>query len=147
MTHDERERFDELFDQSLEELPAGLHELIEEVPVIVEDEPTGAVLRELAREPAPEHAGLSLEETEAALREELCGLHSGPMLTERSVESPDVFPEDIRIYRRGIINAAGGWEQAQAAEAVAQEIMITLLHEIGHHFGLDEDELAARGFA
>lgn len=142
----ERERFDELFDQALEDLPPRLHELIEEVPVIIEDEPTGALLEELAREAMEASDGVTLAEAKAALRDELCGLHSGPMITERSVEDGSEFPEEIRIFRRGIINTAGGWDQDQAEDEIAREIAITLLHEIGHHFGLGEEDLEARGF-
>lgn len=42
------------------------------------------------------------------------------------------------------MNLAGGWERGE--EAVREEIRVTLLHEIGHHFGLDEDDLADLGY-
>ncbi|MCA9294136.1 MAG: metallopeptidase family protein [Phycisphaerales bacterium] len=149
MRDSDRERFDELFDQALEDLPPKLHELIEEVPVIIEDEPGGELLDELAREAIATSGGMTLAEAKAALRDELCGLHSGPMITEHSYEDvgPPQLPAEIRIFRRGIVMTAGGWDQAEADEAVAHEIAITLLHEIGHHFGLDEDDLAERGYA
>ena len=60
----------------------------------------------------------------------------------------------ITLFRRGIVDLAGGWE-ARTEEgcavggevAIREEIRITLLHEIGHHFGLDEDELDRLGYA
>ncbi len=136
----EREAFDELFEGILGELPGELHELIEEAPVIIEDQPDEAILRELQM-PA-ESAG------------ELCGLHTGVPLTERSVHSEFELPTTIHLFRRGIIDHAGGWEPWEdedgrrwgGPDAVAEEIRITLLHEIGHHFGLDEDDLARLGY-
>jgi len=44
----------------------------------------------------------------------------------------------------GILELAGGWEAGE--DVVREEIRITLLHEIGHHFGLDEDDLAGLGY-
>ena len=41
---------------------------------------------------------------------------------------------------------AGGWDQPDADDIVYEEIVITLLHEIGHHFGLDEEDLARLGY-
>lgn len=85
--------------------------------------------------------------------EGLCGLHTGVPLTERSVEHSGVSPEDIRIFREGIVNTAGGWKPQPGEtaddvdDAVFEEIWVTVLHEIGHHFGLDEADLEALGFA
>ena len=70
----------------------------------------------------------------------LCGLHSGTPLTERSLDQLDELPETIHLYREGILAHADGWDR------VREEIRITVLHEIGHHFGLDEDDLAELGY-
>ena len=86
---------------------------------------------------------------------DLCGLHSGIPLTERSVSDPGGEIETISLYRLGIVEAAGGWRRWQDDEGrswggidrVREEIRITLLHEIGHHFGLDEDDLERLGYA
>lgn len=143
MQSDERERFDALLAEAIEALPEHLRALIEEVPIIVEDEPAPTLIRELA-------AGLT-EEDAQALPDELCGLHTGVPITERSVEHTDL-PTDIRLFRRGIINLAGGWDAQEgedptdAEDAIYEEIMVTLLHEIGHHFGLDEEDLEGLGF-
>ena len=134
-----RQRFDELLERVLDSLPPRLHELLEEAPLIVEDRPSPRLLAELGIEDQPDS---------------LCGLHSGTPLTERSVTHAADLPETIHLFRRGIIEHAGGWEPfvdddgapAGGSEAVAEEIRITLLHEIGHHFGLDEGHLAALGY-
>jgi predicted Zn-dependent protease with MMP-like domain len=87
-------------------------------------------------------------------RAALCGLHSGIPLTERSVEHGGL-PEVITLFREGILEEAGGWEEwtdddgteLGGRERILREIRITLLHEIGHHFGLDEDDLERLGYA
>lgn len=134
----ERERFDALFEQVLADLPPSLHELIEQTPVILEDTPDPKLLAELG----VERDGI------------LCGLHTGIPLTERSVEHAFEPPEYIHLYRRGIIDVAGGWrawvdrdgERHGGDDAIREQIRITLLHEIGHHFGMDEDDLEAYGY-
>ncbi len=124
MTGRERRRFDELLETVLSALPRRLKTLLDEAPLIVEDHPSPALRREL---------GLESDDV-------LCGLHSGTPLTERSIEQPDELPETIHLFREGILAHAGEWQH------VHHEIRITLLHEIGHHFGLDEDDLAELGY-
>lgn len=137
MTGAERARFDALLEQVLADLPAPLRALLEESPLVVEDRPSRAVLRALGIE----HG------------DDLCGLHEGLARTERSVEFPQL-PDVITLFRRGIVDLAGGWqaheeegERVGGEEAVRQEIRVTLLHEMGHHFGLDEDDLERLGYA
>jgi predicted Zn-dependent protease with MMP-like domain len=115
-------------------MPARLLGLLDEVPLIVLDEPTPDLLRDLG---IPRDAWR--EEAEL-----LCGLHSGLSLLDQSVEISAELPEQIHVFRRGIVGAAGGWEHRDAIE---EEIRVTLLHEIGHHFGLDEDDLESLGYA
>lgn len=136
MNDRERDRFDALLEAVLAELPPRLHRLLDDVPVIVEDEPSGEILLDLGI-PPEEH------DDERGL---LCGLHTGRAITERSVEDHPDVPEHIHLFRRGIIHEAGGWESPEGDDAVRLEIHITLLHEIGHHFGLDEDDLARLGY-
>ena len=137
MSPGERRRFDALLEQVLAELPEPYRRLLEEAPLVVEDAPSKALLAQLGFE----HP------------DDLCGLHEGLARTERSVEMPSL-PDVITLFRRGIIAQAGGWEcteldgQACGGEAcVREEIRITLLHEMGHHFGLDEDDLDRLGYA
>jgi predicted Zn-dependent protease with MMP-like domain len=131
----ERARFDELMERAVEELPPPLRQLLEEVPVIVIDRPSSAMLRSLGLDAASEDDALSL-----------CGLHTGRSITERSVVDDAVIPEDIHLFREGILDLAGGFEQLGGDDLVYEQIRITLLHEIGHHFGLDEDDLARLGY-
>jgi predicted Zn-dependent protease with MMP-like domain len=135
VTEAQREVFDAILDRQIEALPQQLHALLEEVPLIVEDEPTAELLRELGMEPD----------------DELCGLHSGVALTERSVMPPaemDV-PDHMMLFRGPILRLSGydmSRSGRRAHRRLEEEIHVTLLHEIGHHFGLDEDDLASLGY-
>ncbi len=147
ITHDERERFDAIFEEALESLPAQLHTLIEEVPVILEDYPPPDVLDyfEQAEGHRPE-------------LDELCGLHTGIPLTQGGHAATGDLPSQVVIFRLGIIAAAGGWEVRPAEDAdvpgatvggedmIYEEIVITLLHEIGHELGLEEADLEKLGY-
>ena len=138
MTRSERERFDRLFEEVLASLPEGVHALIEEVPLVLEDRPSRQLLRELGIEDDDEI---------------LCGLHTGVPLTDRSVERPDAS-DVVQIFREGVVDMAGGWEEDDddegpfgGVERIREEIRITILHELGHHFGLGEDDLDRLGYA
>lgn len=130
-----RERFDRLLEAILEHLPEHVAQVLEEVPLHVMDEPDPTILKSLGVEPQ--------EIQDAA--EELCGLHTGFMLTERPIELDAVLPNEIHLFRRGIALMSGGWDADD--ETVTEQIRITLLHEIGHHFGLEEDDLDELGYA
>lgn len=135
----------------MENLPPRLKRLLEEVPLIVDDQPERELASQLYEE-AREAGTLEPGETLSEFAEGLCGLHSGIALTERSVEHSGGLPTDIRLFRHGIVETAGGWEpgpeesEEDVDEVVYDEIAITLLHEIGHHFGLNEEELTELGY-
>ncbi len=137
----ERSRFDGLVEVEVALLPYAIQLLLQETPLLVEDGPSEAILEEFGI--PPEHA------------DELCGLHSGVGITERSVEDLPELPDTITIYRQGILALAGGWtsgvddsgDPVGGEEKVSAEIRITILHEVGHHFGLSEEDLDKLGFA
>jgi predicted Zn-dependent protease with MMP-like domain len=139
----ERDRFDAILEEVLEDLPEDVRRLLDEVPVIVEDEPSPELLRQLAAEAGEDPADWTPDS--------LCGLHTGIAFTEQSIEGAPQPTSDIRLFRLGIISEAGGWEEGDedpddAEDAVYEQIRITLLHEIGHQFGLDEDDLEELGY-
>ena len=153
MTHAERERFDAILEDAIESLPVKVRALIDEVPIVVLDRPTSKMIKELINE------GTLLPEDESTAAAELCGLHTGVAMTDRSIEDPggwgtvghDSFgQEQIHIFREGIVNLATedvGWSAEHADDDIYEEIRITILHELGHHFGLDEDDLEELGYA
>lgn len=134
MTQQERDRFDALVEDALDALPRRVRALLDEVPLVVEDEPSAQILRDLGIGP-----------DDASAPDEICGLHTGTAMTDRAAVHEDL-PDVIHLFRRGIVSLAGGWGQPNADEEVYEEIRITLLHEIGHHFGLDEDDLEELGY-
>jgi len=147
MTPAHRDRFDRLLQDVVDTLPPGVRTLIEQVPLVTEDRPDPELVKQLLAEGTL---------ASAADAEELCGLHTGVPIIDRSIEDPDGWgilgadgsgPETVHIFREGIVSLAGGWDAPHADENVYEEIRITVLHEIGHHFGLDEDDLDRLGYA
>ncbi len=134
----DRQVFDDLLDQTIGALPQQLHDLLEEVPLIVEDEPGEALLRDMFE-----------DEGDGG---DLCGLHWGTALTERSVEASADFPDTMMLFRGPILRMSGyqgagpGGRRGRGIVELRRQIKITLLHEMGHHFGLDEDDLEALGY-
>jgi len=81
-----------------------------------------------------------LVENEDADDPDLLGVYVGIPLTERGHEPP-LGPSLILIYRRPLV------EMCESVAELRDEIRITVLHEIGHHFGMDEDQLDELDYA
>ena len=71
---------------------------------------------------------------------DLLGLYEGIALTERTSDYGGVLPDRITIYQDAILDVC-----ADRGEVV-QEVAVTVVHEIAHHFGIDEDTLHALGW-
>jgi predicted Zn-dependent protease with MMP-like domain len=109
-------RFEEHVRAALESLPAELRQAMSNVEIVVEDE----------NEEDPD----------------LFGLYLGIPLTERGVEGyAGVLPDKIAIYRIPLEEEFG-----HDPEVLEEEIRITVVHEIAHHFGIDEDRLSELGW-
>ena len=121
----QRTRFDTILDRLMATLPDDLQQRLEEIPLIIDDEPPPHLLRKMKFDNN---------------RTELCGLHWGTPLTHRSVLQTSRLPDRIMLFRGPIIRVT-----AHLA-SLEDQIRITLLHEIGHHFGLDEDDLRRLGY-
>lgn len=122
--HVSKAKFAELVERALGELPEPFAERLEEIPLEIRARPTSAMLRKLGMEPD----------------ELLMGLYEGIDLTRRSVEHSGTLPGVIYIFQEDI-------ELVSDTEAqLVDEVRITVLHEIGHHFGLDEDDLDRLGY-
>lgn len=139
LTDADRARFDALVERAIEALPPHVRAQLDIVSVVVLDEPTDDMLADIGvdmTDPA---------EIDAA-KCELCGLHTGRAITEQSVEDLPEPPPQVHIFRRGVLELCGGWEAEESEGAVTEEIGVTLLHEIGHYYGLDEDDLLDLGY-
>ena len=111
-------------------MPATVRRLLEEIPLHVEDYPSAQVMRD----------------TGASSRDELCGLYTGVPLPDRSVQQSGQLPDVITIYREGIRAAAADARGQVAPVALKEEIRKTILHELAHYHGMDEDELTDLGY-
>ncbi|SEP49457.1 Predicted Zn-dependent protease, minimal metalloprotease (MMP)-like domain [Amycolatopsis saalfeldensis] len=70
----------------------------------------------------------------------ILGLYHGIALTERTSDYGGVLPDRISIYRRPILGMCD--TEAQ----VVEEVLITVMHELGHHFGIDDERLHDLGW-
>jgi len=69
---------------------------------------------------------------------ELSGIYEGVPLTQRSVEQSGTLPERIRLFRRALLD-----EWAGSDESLEHLVAHVLIHEVGHHFGLSDDDMHA----
>jgi predicted Zn-dependent protease with MMP-like domain len=111
-----RERFEELVGDALDEVPEELAALVDNVVVLVEDEPP---------EDDPD----------------LLGFYDGTPLTERDTRYAGVAPDRIMIFRNPTLR------MCEDEDEVVEEVRITVVHEIAHHFGIDDDRLHELGYA
>ena len=72
---------------------------------------------------------------------ELLGLYEGVALTERDSNYAGSLPDTITIYREALL------EFCDSDDDVVDEVAITVIHEIAHHFGIDDDRLHEFGWA
>jgi predicted Zn-dependent protease with MMP-like domain len=70
----------------------------------------------------------------------ILGLYHGVALTERSVEWPTFLPDKISIYKDALCRYCSTHEQ------LVEEVAVTVVHEIGHHFGIDDARLHELGW-
>jgi len=115
--------FEKLVNDGLKLIPAEIQQLISNVQLVIEDEPGNDLLDDL---------GVPEDET-------IYGLYEGTPLTERTSEYT-AFPDRIIVYRRPLL------EDFDDPEELRYEVARTVVHEVGHHFGIDEDRLAELGW-
>jgi len=113
--------FEALVSEALDDLPAFVQERLENVAVIVEDEPGQDRLEKL---------GYGADQT-------LLGLYEGINRVDRSSGYHLVTPDRITLFWRPIIEEVGYGNR----EAIREEIRRTVIHEVAHHFGIDDAEL------
>ena len=114
-----RRQFEALVEKALRKLPKAFKEKLANVAVVVEDWPDDETLDEMGIEPP----------------DTLYGLYRGVDLTHRDSFYGNVLPDTVTIYQ-------GPIEEDCADEAeMAQVVRETVMHEIGHYFGLDDDTM------
>jgi predicted Zn-dependent protease with MMP-like domain len=102
-----------MVEQACKELPPNVQRLLRNVAVTVEDEPPPDVLLD----------GGAL------------GLYQGVPIGERGASYTMVLPDKITVYRLPLLAECGSMRELE------HEIRLTILHEVGHYFGLGEDDI------
>lgn len=116
------DEFDRAVESALSSVPDEFRPYLENVLIEVQDAPDAAF------------------QAENEVPDDVLGFYVGSPLNDRGEEMP-TLPDRIFIFRRNLC------ELCESRRELIDEIRITLLHEIGHHFGLDEDRLEELGFA
>ncbi len=119
----ERDAFNRIVDEVLDALPAPVRARLGPIPVLVEDEPPAWALSEM---------GIEARRGEA----DLCGLHTGGELDD----SGQPAPQQIYLFRGPIFRLC------ETEDDLREEVRITLLHEIAHHFGYSDADLESIGY-
>lgn len=120
----QRKAFEKLVHDALQELPQLFKEKLVNVAVIVEDYPSDELLDELE---IPED-------------ETLFGLYEGTPITERGHFNDPLYPDRVLIFQGPIE------EEFETEEEIKEQVRITVVHEIAHFFGFDDDTLTDLGY-
>ena len=119
-----REDFEEMVARCYEGLPEELLGYLENLDIVVEEWPSAEVLADTG---TPSADGL-------------LGLYTGVSRVERGDDMP-FLPDKIELYQRPIEGIC------ETREEVAEEVRKTLLHEVGHYLGMDEEHLHRLGYS
>ena len=119
----DRGKFERLVDQAIQELPAEFREKLENVAVIVEDHPSDEIL----------------ERMEVPTGDTLFGLYEGTPLTDRGMLVPTLSGSNLDF-------PGTDQDQCHTEDEIREEIKTTIVHEVGHFFGLDDDYLEDLGY-
>ncbi len=115
-----RDQFERLVVEAIALIPKRFRSEMKNLAVVVEDDPTPELLVEMEIEPP----------------DTLYGLYHGTPLTERAWGHGNALPDRISIYKNPIEEDCDGDE-----DEVRAQIGETLIHEVGHYFGLSEEEI------
>jgi predicted Zn-dependent protease with MMP-like domain len=115
--------FEDLVADAIDSLPPELAQRMDNVEVVVEDEPPWDMVARLA-------PGSTL-----------LGLYHGVPLTQRGINYDRMLPDKISIYRGPITR------MARTADRIREQVRRTVIHEIAHHFGIDDERLHELGWA
>jgi predicted Zn-dependent protease with MMP-like domain len=118
-----RTRFEELVNRAIAGLPQQFLDRLENVAVMVEDRPSAELL----------------ERMEIPPDDTLFGLYEGVPLTERGFEAP-LYPDRIWIFQEPIER------ECLTEDEIEKEVQTTIIHEVAHFFGFDDDELEELGY-
>jgi predicted Zn-dependent protease with MMP-like domain len=116
-----RRQFERLVAEAIRSIPEQFRRELQNLAVIVEDEPSAALLAEMEIDPP----------------DTLFGLYQGIPLTERRWDHGNTLPDHITLYQGPIEDAS------DSEDDIVVAIGETLIHEVGHYFGMSEEEIEA----
>lgn len=115
------EEFEQLVDQALEELPEDFQQRMENISIVVEDYPSEHVLASLRPRPT---------------KFNLLGVYIGVPYNRRPASQiTGKLPDRIELYQKNIESIC------RSDREIVTQVRDTIIHEVGHYFGLDEDTL------
>ena len=114
-----REQFAELVEEAIDSIPERFARQVRNVGFTIEDEPSEELLEEMEAEPG-----------------DLMGLYQGTPLTERGWDHGNNLPDKITLFQLAIEDDGDGSED-DVFDAIAE----TLIHEVGHYFGMSEEQI------
>jgi predicted Zn-dependent protease with MMP-like domain len=117
----DRKEFEQLVAEALASIPRQFRKAMQNIAIVVEDEPSAELLADMEIEPP----------------DTLLGLYQGTPLTERTSGYGNVLPDRVLIFQGPHERAAD--DEDDLIVAIGE----TLIHEIGHYFGLSEEEIEA----
>ena len=111
-------------EDALASLPPRFAKAVKNVVIAIEDEPNADDLESLAEEDGEAHPD-----------DEILGIYRGVALTDRAFDDAPLLPDEIAIFRGPINRVVGSREEA------IREVRETVIHELGHYFGLGDHEM------
>jgi predicted Zn-dependent protease with MMP-like domain len=117
-----RQQFKQLVDEALDSIPEEFRAAMANIAIVIEDDPSAAQLEGVGLDPA---------------EDSLLGLYEGTPLTERGWSDGNTLPDKITLFQGPIE------DESESEDDVVVAIGETLIHEIGHYFGLSEEEIEA----
>ena len=121
----DRERFRALVSEAMDEIPEPFLSRLANVEVVVEDEPDAELLADMGLDPR---------------RDTLFGLYEGVPLDERGDHEAALLPDRITLFYRPLVRAC------RTPGRLRREIRDTIIHEVGHFFGFDDEDLEREGY-
>ena len=111
--------------QVIEKLPRQFREQLHNVEIVVDNRPSDNLLRAEGLDPR---------------HDTLYGIYEGVPLPERSLLEPPLLPDKITIFAEPLL------QDFPDPEELREEIRLTVIHEIAHYFGMDDDEIDDLGY-
>jgi predicted Zn-dependent protease with MMP-like domain len=116
--------FDRIVKRAIRRIPQEIRRHLDNILITLKKRPTTEILRQM----------------DLPADEELLGVYWGVSLNERSVTSPPLYPDTIFLFQEPLE------EMCETMEELEEEIEITVVHEIAHALGIDEERLAELGY-